>query len=125
MGQKRKGYAGFYSLLNSFNAEFNQFGDILDLSDFETLTFDVRGEVGGEDFEVGLADVEHQIKNNSIAAGYVSEFLEQGVTTKWQQVTVPLVKFININLTEMGAFSILFKGKTKGTIYLDNIRFNQ
>ena len=71
-----------------------------------------------------MADVNWLNIGDSIKAGPVSEFLEGGVTSEWQQVVVPLEAFGSLDFTEMGSLVFNFYEKGEGVVYLDEIRFH-
>ncbi|HUW23458.1 MAG TPA: carbohydrate binding domain-containing protein [bacterium] len=113
-------YAGYWSLLG---------GE--DLGGYTTISFWVKGTVGGEYFKV-------ELKNNSTdddrnrAAVYVTDYLDGGVTTSWQEVTIPFHNFVNLdgwsNMIELvfvfeNSQSVTNESSTQGTIYIDTISF--
>ena len=57
------GWCGYYTLLNQID------GLYYDLTPFDTVSFMVRGEKGGEDFELGLADRNWMNIGDSLKAG--------------------------------------------------------
>ncbi|MBL8024622.1 MAG: hypothetical protein JNK54_10160 [Elusimicrobia bacterium] len=87
-----------------------------DVSGYRYLAFDLRGEEGGELFEVGLRDTKGQEKKNSI-----SLFVD--TPKKWQRVYVPLSMFSGINLASLDNLNLGFGSKKKGRIYMDNVTF--
>jgi len=113
-------YAGYWSLLE---------GE--DLSGYTSISFWVKGTAGGEYFKV-------ELKNNSAdnnrnrAAVYVTDYLDGGVTTGWQEVTIPFHNFVNLdswnNMKELvfvfeNSQSVTNESSTQGTIYIDKISF--
>ena len=103
------------------------------------LTFWVKGAAGGEYFAI-------QLKNDSktkytdplstyyrnASKVYITDFLDGGVTTTWQKVTIPLHNFLNLDsLTSMKELDIVFESyqsfvnnsPSQGTIYIDDIKF--
>lgn len=114
-------YAGYWSPLG---------GE--DLGGYTTISFWVKGTVGGEYFKV-------ELKNNSTnpnrnrAAVYVTDYLDGGVTTDWQEVTIPFHNFVNLdswnNMKELvfvfeNSQSVTNGSSTQGTIYIDSISFS-
>jgi hypothetical protein len=83
----------------------------------------VKGKKGGENFTIGLADKSWVIIGDSLKAGTVNQYLNNGVTTEWQEVVIPLCDFGLLDLTEMGSFVIDFHRKQKGTIWIDDLKF--
>jgi len=116
--KKSTGWCGYYTLLNQVDGKY------YDLRDYESVSFMVRGKNGGEIFELGLADRNWINIGDSLKAGSINKYLPDGVTTEWQEVTIPLEDFGLLDFSEMGSFALNFNEKSQGTIYLDNIRFN-
>ncbi len=111
------GWCGYFSLLNQIDGEW------YDLSKFDRVSFMVKGKKGGENFTIGLADKSWVIIGDSLKAGTVNQYLNNGVTTEWQEVVIPLCDFGLLDLTEMGSFVIDFHRKQKGTIWIDDLKF--
>jgi len=112
--KKEAGWAGWYILL-----------DGLDASDYNTLSFWVKGEKGGERFDIGLADARMQeLEIDAIYAGDINAFLPMGVTTEWQEVKVPMSRVESeLNTREMGSVVLWFRYGGQGKIYVDDMMF--
>jgi len=91
------------------------------LTAYTSLSFWVKGTVGGELIKIELKD------DTDSDAVYFTE-----VTTSWQEITIPFQYFSNINnWTSMKELVFVFenyqsviKGRpTQGTIYIDKITF--
>ena len=55
------------------------------------VTFEVRGDAGGEAVRLQVADRDQERRQDSLAVGWVGDFLPAGrVTTSWQRAWVPL-----------------------------------
>ncbi len=111
------GWCGYYTLLNEVDGEF------FDLSWYDKLSFRVKGGKGGEIFEIGMADRNWANIGDSVKAGPIDKYLPGGVTTEWQEVTIPLRDFGLLDFTQMGSFVINFHKKQEGTLYLDDLTF--
>ncbi len=113
-------YAGYWSLLEEEN-----------LSGYTSISFWVKGTTGGEFFKI-------ELKNNSTnpnrnrAAVYVTDYLDGGVTTSWQKVTIPFHNFVNLDSwNDMKELVFVFENSQsvtngsplQGTIYIDTISF--
>ena len=116
--KESNGWCGYYTLLNQID------GAYYDLSPYESVSFMVRGGKGGEDFELGMADRNWLVIGDSLKAGQVTKYLPKGVTAEWQQVMIPLKDFGSLDLSQMGSFVINFNVKGRGTVYIDDIKFN-
>jgi len=86
-----------------------------DASASESLSFWVRGENGGEKFEVG-------IKDSTTLSGQEPK-VQQTASAVWQHVSIPLQKFQDLkkqDLSSLEKFSLGFKYDLgSGTIYID------
>lgn len=112
--EKKGGWCGWYTLLNGADA-----------SDFNTLSFWVKGDIGGEKFDIGLADNTMQnFQIDSIYVGSVDNFLLGGVTKEWQEIKVPLSRIASdLDLSSMGSIVLWFKYEGRGRIYIDEMKF--
>jgi hypothetical protein len=108
-------YSGYWTLLGGEN-----------LSAYTSISFWVKGTAGRELFKVELKN------NSSSAAVYITDYLDGGVTTIWQEVTIPFHNFVNINnwsgMTELvftfeNSQSGTNGSPVQGTIYIDRISF--
>ena len=111
---KLGGWCGWYTLLNG-----------IDVSKHNALTFWVKGEKGGERFDIGFADDKMQdFEIDAVYAGPITAFLPEGVTTEWQQVKVPLASLrSDLNLSRMGSLVFWFRYEGKGAIQIDDVAF--
>ena len=105
------GYVVYFSLLRGLN-----------ITSYRSLSFDIKGAVGGELAKVGLNDgnVEPKIE--------VSEHLPKGITTNWQTVRIPIEAFTEqiTDWSQMHSFSLAFEdsiGSGDGSVCIDNVRF--
>lgn len=113
------------SLADSYAGYSSQLGS-QSLSAYSAVSFWVKGAVGGEFFKI-------QMKNSSASAAlYITDYLDGGVTTSWQKVTIPFHNFVNLSsVSSMSEFVIVFENAqcatngspTQGTVYIDNIVF--
>ncbi len=109
------GWCGWYTLL-----------DGLDVTDYNALTFWIKGEEGGERFDIGLADM--QMQNLDISAKYVgavSFFLDNGVTKEWQKVKIPLSRLgADVDLSALGSLVFWCRYSSAGdssVVYIDDL----
>ncbi|MBI4227482.1 MAG: hypothetical protein HY600_04295 [Candidatus Omnitrophica bacterium] len=111
---KLGGWCGWYTLLNG-----------IDVSPYNALTFWVRGERGGERFDIGLADERMQtLEIDAVYVGTIKAFLPQGVTTDWQLVRVPIASLRSeMDLTRMGSLVLWFRYDGAGAIQVDDVQF--
>ncbi|MCD6460321.1 hypothetical protein J7L67_06600 [bacterium] len=109
------GWCGWYTLL-----------DGLDASNYNALTFWVKGAKGGERFDVGLADsLMQELEIDAKYVGAVTFFLKKGITTQWQKVKIPLSRVgADINISSLGSLVFWFRYENpegSSVIYIDDI----
>jgi len=111
------GWCGYYTLLNQIDGKY------FNLKSYDRVSFMVKGASSGENFEIGIADKKWAIIGDSLKAGPVSKYLPGGVTTEWQQVTIPLRDFGKLDFSRIGSFVINFYEDGEGVVYIDNLTF--
>lgn len=120
--EKRK--TGFCGLWVHFFDRRADSPSYFDASRFTHLSFWVKGERGGEDFEICLADKTWIARQDSVPLGKVGRFLAGGVTTHWQEVVIPLSDVgQRLDLSRLGGFTIRFPSAGEFTVYIDDISF--
>ena len=93
-----------------------------DVAGYSHLSFWVRGETGGETFQILLTDPDSL---DGIAYGDVETFLPGPVDAEiWQEVIVPLdPPPFGLNLSQLVGISLLFNTPGTFTVYLDDFSF--
>ncbi len=119
------GYCGvWFHLFNDSDAsaERNE-ENFVDVSRHPYLSFWIRGESGGEDITVQMANPTMLGREDSRPAGNVSDFLKGPVSTTWQEVVVPYKAFGYRD--DFRASCLVFNIKTagSGTVYIDDMTF--
>ena len=96
-----------------------------DASPFTYLTFAIRGERGGEDLALHIADRAWEQREGSLPIGDVASFLASGrVETTWQRAWVPRDKWPpGLNKRELASLVFLTKGEGRGRVFLKDIAF--
>jgi len=96
-----------------------------DLSEYDHISFQVKGEQGGERFMIKIVTLEED--ESSV---YSASYLPQGVTTRWQEVTIPIYDFkapqgIGSKLNFLKNLTFLYDDTYpgEGTFYIDRIKF--
>ena len=127
---KSGSYAGYWSRLGSQS-----------IGTYGAISFWVKGDANGRFFKVELKNTSttsywdategtHYYRN--AGAVYITDYLDGGVTTTWQKVTIPLEAFANLDgLTSMKELVFTFEcdqceansSSKSGIIYIDNISF--
>jgi len=94
-----------------------------DAGSYRCLSFWVKGEAGGEEFSVKLADKKWIAKEDSVALGPIAEFLPGGVTTEWQEARVPLHTDNGLDWHQLGGLTFDFDKPGSHTVYVDDVTF--
>jgi hypothetical protein len=115
------GWCGYYTTLRSGTKYF-------DATPYKSITFQIKGQAGGENFKVGLADKHWEELGDSVKSEDITKYLPQGkVTTDWQKATVPLEAFF-LEHSQIASLAICFvsecfpTGAAKGTVYIDDLK---
>lgn len=97
----------------------------LDTSPFTHLTFSVRGERGGEEVMLHVADRILERKGSSLRVGDVASFLPNGsLETAWQEAWVPLNNVpATIKRKELASLVFLVKGSGQGRLFIKDLAF--
>ncbi len=121
--QKSPGWAGFWIHAYDFKSPPLQ-RVFLDTSPFEYLTFDIRGEEGGEKLTLQVADYSWELKEDSLEVGDVGQFLpEEKILPSWQRAWIPIRQFPP-SIDRKTLASLVFLARSgKGRVYIDNIGF--
>ena len=118
------GWIGYYTILQAGDRYF-------DASGYTHLTFWIRGEQGGERLQVGLADRQLAMVQDSVKSRPIEDYLPAGrVTTGWQKAVVPLTDMF-VDYASVASVSLCFESElfdeeeVRGTIYVDDLAFEE
>ena len=117
-------FAGFWIHLFDFKKHPTD-RVFFDASPFTHLTFSIRGERGGEELLLQMADRAWEKAGDSLVVGDVASFLPDGkVQSKWQQGWIAL-KDIPAGLNEKELASLVFvvKGNGQGRVFVKDLAF--
>lgn len=116
------GWCGYYTMLK--NPRTSQY---FDASNYSLITFWVRGEEGGENFMIGLADEHWDRMGDSLKSEEVGVYLEKGeITAEWQKAKIPIDVFF-LDYATLSSLSINFEadcypeGAGSGGVFIDDI----
>jgi len=116
------GWCGYYTLVK--NDKTNQY---LDGSDYNYITFWVKGDKGDENFMAGLADEHWDKIGDSLKSEEIGVYLPAGkITAQWQKAKVPLEIFF-LDHAYLSAITVNFEaecfpeGAGAGSVYFDDI----
>jgi len=106
------GLCGWYSVLNG-----------IDATPYNCLTFWVRGEQGGEKFDIGLTDERmRELEIDPVYVGAITDVLPGGVTTAWRQVKVPLGRVAcDIDVSQLGSLVFWFRHGGQSRVYIEDV----
>ncbi len=99
-----------------WKAHFNK----LDVSIFNSLSFYIKGSIGGEKPNIYFVSNDNSIRKFVDIERYVN------ITANWQRVNIPLLDFIKqgVDLSSLNELQVSFEWEQmSGTIYLDDIQF--
>ena len=116
--KENEGFCGAWIHFFDFRSEERKY---FNASPYGYLSFQVRGERGGEEFSVKIADKRFIEIEDSMSVGPIGKFLPNGVTKDWQEVLVPLNRLANIDKTKLGGLTFDFDSPGNHTVYIDNV----
>ena len=96
-----------------------------DASPFTYLTFSIRGERGGEELQLQIADRAWETQEDSLVVGDVASFLPDGkVKKKWQQAWIALKELpVGLNKKELASLVFLVKRNGQGRVFVRDLAF--
>ncbi len=111
---KDAGWCGWYNLLEG-----------VDVRIYNILSFWVKGQQGGESFEIGLNDRgREEAGMEAVYFGSVQAYLPPGISNVWQEVKIPLSHLeFDLDLSLISSINFLFSKNEEGTIYIDEMIF--
>lgn len=83
----------------------------------------MKGQVGGEQFTVKLADGKWIEKDDSLPVGDIRRFLPKGVTNQWQEVLIPLAALKGLDIQYLGGLTLDFTSPGRQAVWIDDISF--
>jgi len=107
----RKSFCGAYIIM------------LADLSGYKTMTFLIKGQKGGESFEIGMNDVISNKREDAVYVGAINRYLSSGITKDWQRVKIPLSDFYGPDISRVYSLVLHFNDMSQGTFWIDEIRF--
>lgn len=115
--------AGFCGVWFAFKPAPAPTEPFLDASRFKYLSFWVKGQKGGEDFDIALAD-DSALTNEDAKVGVpLSAYLPAGATKSWQEVLIPLANFRGLHLDRLLRMTIDLTREGDYRFYIAEIAF--
>jgi hypothetical protein len=93
----------------------------LDARAYRYLSLWVKGEKGGEDFEIELTDEENVDHEEARPRRPLDAYLPGGMTTKWQEVVIPLADFQGLDRSRLVRMALNLPKQGDSRFYLDDI----
>ncbi|MGE5327438.1 MAG: hypothetical protein ACM3NO_10395, partial [Deltaproteobacteria bacterium] len=93
----------------------------LDASGYRFLSFQVRGEKGGEDFNITLEDATWHLHEDANPTRPLSAYLPGGASTSWRQVEIPLGDFAGLDSSRLFNLTFVFSKAGDSRLEVDNI----
>lgn len=112
------GFCGYWIHLFDFRLDTPSY---LDATPYGYLSFHVKGERGGESFEIKAADRQWIAKEDSVSLGGVEQYLAGGITAEWQEVIVPLGRAAALDVRQLGGVTFDFSTGGRHTVYIDDL----
>lgn len=95
----------------------------LDATKYSHLTLRIKGQYGGEHFNIQIRDMDEHVYEYEI-----TQIIGDVITNQWKEVHIPLWRFYGpspeVDLTRVKAVAATFDKYTSGTVYIDDIRFD-
>lgn len=120
IGKKKANcYCGFWFHLFDMKAPEKKY---IDITDYGYLSFFVKGEQGGEDFLIKVADEEWVKREDAVIVGPVSDYIEGGNVSseEWREVVLPVADF-KIDITKFAGVTFEFLQVGKTVVYIDDV----
>jgi carbohydrate binding protein with CBM30 domain len=112
---------GFCGLWLKFYREADATRRFLDATPYRFLSFWMKGEKGGEDFDFDLTDEAHQDKEDPALTRHLHAYLPKGVTTQWQEVQIPLADFHGLDLSRLAQLTLKFTARGDYRFYIEDL----
>jgi Carbohydrate binding domain 30 len=95
----------------------------LDASAYRFLSFWIKGEKGGEDFDITLKDDTWRNHEDSNPTRSLHDYLPNRASTDWQEVLIPLRDFKGLDSRRLFNMTFLFTRTGDQRVYVDDIGF--
>jgi hypothetical protein len=118
------GWCGYWSQFKIGNQYY-------DATEYKKLTLWVKGEKGGENFKIGMADMHWDKQQDSVKSQDITAYLPEGkITTEWQKATIPMEDWF-IDFKQLASMAVCFEsdsyenGAQAGLVYVDDIQLEK
>lgn len=93
----------------------------LDATKYHFLSFWIKGQRGGEDFDIAFLDDTWQKSPEASPGRPLRAYLPKGATTEWQEALIPLGDFKGINLARLARITLNFAKAGDYRFYLSQV----
>jgi hypothetical protein len=114
---------GFCGVWFDFHPQNKILQSFLDASGYRYLRFWVKGEKGGEDFDITLKDDTWRKHEDTNPTRPLHAYLAKGAATDWQEVLIPLRDFTGLNTHKLVNLAFLFAKPGDYRLEVDDIAF--
>lgn len=97
----------------------------LDATAYRFLSFWIKGQKGGEDFDIELTDEATLNNEDARPRRPLRAYLPQGVTTEWQEVQIPLAEFRGLKRSRLVRITLNITTPGDTRFYLDDMSFKR
>jgi Carbohydrate binding domain 30 len=115
-----QGFCGFWA---NFYPPSGNPPQYFDASPYRYLTFWIKGQKGGGDFDFKLIDQKGERNQDAVPARPLHAYLPRGITPSWQMVWIPLSDFAEVDPRALARIVIIFSQPGDYSFYLDDIGF--
>ncbi len=97
----------------------------LDATAYRYLSFWIKGEKGGEEFDIELTDEATLNNEDARPRRPLRAYLPQGATTRWQEVRIPLADFTGLKHARLARITLNITTPGDTRFYLDDLAFKR
>lgn len=97
----------------------------LDATGYRFLSFWIKGQNGGEDFDIELTDEATLNNEDARPRRPLHAYLPQGVTPQWQEVQIPLADFHGLKRSRLVRITLNIATPGDARFYLDDMAFKR
>lgn len=116
-----RGVEGFCGVWLEFHPSTAIPHTYLDATAYRILSFWIKGQKGGEDFDIELTDEATLNNEDARTRRPLHAYLPQGVTTEWQEVQIPLADFRGLKRSRLVRITLNITTPGDTRFYLDDM----
>jgi hypothetical protein len=116
---------GFCGVWMDFHPGAQTDRQFLDATGHPFLSFWIKGQKGGEEFDVELTDESTLNNEDARPRRPLRAYLPQGATPQWQEVVIPLADFPGLKPGRLARMTLLITKPGDYRFYLDDVAFKR